>query len=226
MGRLFSGGGPGAQTPDGCSVELYGQLPYMGELDDVLAAFPAGGSVLELGCGTGRLGSRLANVGLSVTGVDESAEMLAQLPATVAAVCSPIEALALPQTFDVVLLASQLINHPSARLREAFAACARRHLRLGGLFLLQRHSPDWLATVKPGNVGSAGPLALYVQTVSREEMGVHITLRYEAPTGTWWQSFLTMPLDELQIEELLLGAGFANIRWFGEARLWASAVAQ
>lgn len=93
MSRGFSGTGPGVRTPDGCSVELYRRLPYMGELDDIEAALGAHDAVLELGCGTGRLCARMQASGLRVTGVDESAEMLAHLPAGVEAVCSTIEAL-------------------------------------------------------------------------------------------------------------------------------------
>lgn len=226
MDPLFSGAGPGVQTPDGSSVEFYRQLPYLGELDPVLGLVPARASVLELGCGTGRLCAHLAGIGCRVTGVDESAYMLAHLPAAVASVCSSIEALALPQTFDVVLLASHLINHPSTASRAAFAACARRHLQLGGLFLLQRHNPTWLNTVAPGYVGAVGPVALHVEAVSRDDHGVRLTLRWQASAGTWWQSFATVPLDEREIEALLLRVGFTQVRWHGEPRLWASAVAQ
>ena len=69
----FSGSGPGVRTSDGCSVELYRQLPYLGELDDILGGVPAGSSVLELGCGAGRLTRPLVERGLSVTAVDNSA---------------------------------------------------------------------------------------------------------------------------------------------------------
>ncbi|MGL4576270.1 MAG: hypothetical protein ACRCV9_15920 [Burkholderiaceae bacterium] len=50
----FSGAGPGVQTQDGCSVDLYMHLPYMGELDFLPKFLPAGATVLELGCGVGR----------------------------------------------------------------------------------------------------------------------------------------------------------------------------
>jgi len=36
MTHVFSGAGPGVQTDDGCSVELYRDLPYFGELGDIL----------------------------------------------------------------------------------------------------------------------------------------------------------------------------------------------
>lgn len=111
MRHSFTGEGPGAQTPDGCSVVLYRDLPYMGELEEVIDQFRPGMSVLELGCGTGRLCSRLVEVGCTVTGVDESSEMLACLPPQIHAVQSKVEDLDLARTYDVVLLASHLINH-------------------------------------------------------------------------------------------------------------------
>lgn len=221
----FSGDGPSARTPDGCSVDLYRQLPYLGELDDVLPALEAGASVLELGCGTGRLGERLASAGHWVTGVDESAEMLAHVPPSVATVCSPIEALALPHQYDAVILASNLINHPSAGLREAFVACARRHLARGGLFFVEKHDEAWLETAKVGRVGAEGPLVLHIESVSREKRRVRMTLRYETPTGTWRHAFEVVPLDERQVEALLRRAGFTDFVWIGKARRWVSAVA-
>jgi len=223
--ELFSGSGPGIQTRDGCSVDLYRRLPYIGELDDVLALIPPGSSILELGCGTGRLCSTLVASGFRVTGVDESPHMLSHVPAGAVAVCSSIESLSLPQTFDVVLLPSQLINHPSGVSRQAFAACARRHLRPGGRFLLQRHNPQWLCTVQPGPAGRAGAVAVHVESVAHENAGIRITMRYATSTATWRQSFLTVSLSELQIEALLRETGFATVRWHGEAKLWACAIA-
>jgi SAM-dependent methyltransferase len=221
----FSGDGPGVQTPDGCSVELYRQLPYMGELDEVIERFAEGTSVLELGCGTGRLCAHLASAGCLVTGVDESADMLASLPRGVEAVQSSIEDLELGRTFDTVLLASHLINHPSAHMRRAFARCARRHLNVGGLFVLMRHSPDWLKSVQVGPVGLAQGVAMHVEAVSREANLVHMTLRYQLANQVWRQSFSTVSLSEAEVEELLVSAGFSEVRWQGRQRLWALAVA-
>ncbi|WP_163508863.1 class I SAM-dependent methyltransferase [Fodinicola acaciae] len=78
------GTGQGPITPDGCAVDLYAQLPPAGEPEIVHAAIPPGGSVLELGCGTGRILRPLAAMGHDVVGVDESAEMLSH-----AAGCRP-----------------------------------------------------------------------------------------------------------------------------------------
>lgn len=225
MSFSFSGSGPGAQTADGCSVEFYRQLPYMGELDAVMPIFPTGGSVLELGCGTGRLCAHLASAGLQVTGVDDSAEMLSALPAGVNAVQSSIESLVLRRSFDVVLLASHLINHPAVATREAFVGCARRHLRNGGRLLLERHDPGWLAAARPGLAGRAGQVEFHVEAIARDHEFVHMTLRYERAGQTWRRTFTTVTLSEAQIEEQLRRSGFADVSWHGERTLWASAVA-
>ncbi|HET9557668.1 MAG TPA: class I SAM-dependent methyltransferase, partial [Actinomycetota bacterium] len=71
--------GPGAITPDGCSVELYALLPPMGEPEVVHAAVPPGTSILELGAGAGRMTHRLVELGHPVVAVDESGEMLARV---------------------------------------------------------------------------------------------------------------------------------------------------
>lgn len=225
MSYGFSGTGPGPQTPDGCSVELYRRLPYMGELDDIEAELAAHDAVLELGCGTGRLCARMLALGLRVTGVDESAEMLAQLPAGVEAVCSTIEALDLGRRWPAVLLASHLVNHPEPAVREAFVAAARRHLAPGGRFFVKRHDPAWLQMVQTGFVGAANGVAYHAERVERHGAEVTMRLRYEMDSTNWSQSFTTTALSEDDVEHLLEVRGLVDCRWLGTRRLWVMAAA-
>lgn len=226
MSPVFSGTGTGAQTPDGCSVELYRRLPYMGELGDVQGLLANTESVLELGCGTGRLCAVLASMGLKVTGVDESADMLRHVPSIAQAVHASIETLHLAAQFDTVLLASYLINHPDEHTRRAFVQCARRHVKRSGQFLVQRHNPEWLETVQSGYRSQANGIALCVEQVSREDGVVSMTLRYTDADAddSWRHSFSTRPLTEMQVEALLRDGGFTNIRWHGSRKLWACAM--
>src|SRR5256885_6246035 len=60
--------GPGEITPDGCAVDFYALVPPAGEAAIVHGAVPAGASVLELGCGTGRILRPLATLGHPVLG--------------------------------------------------------------------------------------------------------------------------------------------------------------
>jgi hypothetical protein len=52
-----------------------------------------------------------------------------------------------------------------------------------------------------------------------------MTLRYQLSSQVWRQSFSTVSLSEAEVEELLVSAGFSEIRWQGRQRLWALAVA-
>ncbi|OCX51315.1 methyltransferase [Mucilaginibacter sp. PPCGB 2223] len=55
----------------------YRDLMEQDYLDDLIARIPVGGSVLDLGCGTGKpIMEYLLSKGLQVTGVDASSEML------------------------------------------------------------------------------------------------------------------------------------------------------
>jgi SAM-dependent methyltransferase len=114
---------------------------------------PAGGSVLDLGCGTGELARAIAAAGMRATGSDISPEMLNR-----AASADPSGAVdwvqldpgwgRLPfqsKTFDAVVAASVLeyVDDPVAVLREC-----RRVLRPGGFVLCTvpdpRHPMRWM----------------------------------------------------------------------------------
>ncbi len=224
MTPAFSGSGPGAQTRDGCSVQLYRVLPYMGELADIEDELRRYDSVLELGCGTGRLCTRLLQFGLAVSGVDESAEMLANMPVGVRRIQSPIEDLNLQQTWDAVLLPSHMINHPDAKTRSALVRAGRRHVKPGaGTFYLRRHDPKWLESVQDGPLGEAFGVSMSAENVTMQDDIVSMTLRYKVDEDQWTQTFSAAVLSEAQVEDLLRQEGFAGTRWLGRNRLWAAA---
>ena len=226
MAHAFSGSGPGIQTPDGCSVDLYRVLPYMGELDDIEPALRRHSAALELGCGNGRLCRRMVELGLRVTGVDESPQMLAHLPPGVEGVLSSIEELSLGRRWPVVLLPSHLVNHPEEVVRSAFVAAARRHTSAAGTFFVKRHDPAWLATVLPGPIGESHGVSYYAEQVTRDGNQVKMTLRYQASGQKWTQSFSTTSLSEVEVEDQLHRHGFAHFEWFGLKRLWIAATAR
>jgi SAM-dependent methyltransferase len=116
-------------------------------------ARPAG-SVLELGCGNGRLTSALARAGVRVVGVDRSVPMLVSLGGRMAAeseeVRERVTALEgdftdLPDlgTFPLVLLPFNALHHARDH-RDVLALLdgVRRHLAPGGTFLLDCYLPD------------------------------------------------------------------------------------
>jgi 16S rRNA A1518/A1519 N6-dimethyltransferase RsmA/KsgA/DIM1 with predicted DNA glycosylase/AP lyase activity len=98
---------------DGSMADLYQRLTHSGESAVVHEAVPAGASILELGCGTGRMTRRLLELGHSVTAVDNDSGMLSHVPTEAEKVLGHIETLNLAAQYPVVLLASNLINHLS-----------------------------------------------------------------------------------------------------------------
>jgi SAM-dependent methyltransferase len=123
-----------------------GQSPH-GEADLVASYGPR--SVLDAGCGTGRVAVELARRGIEVLGVDLDPDMLAAARAKAPPlrwVRADLAELDLPDRFDVVLLAGNVVPYvPAARRAAAVAACAR-HLSPGGRlvtgFALRRSWPS------------------------------------------------------------------------------------
>lgn len=91
-----------------------------GEANFVMRFSP--GSVLDAGCGTGRVGRELYRRGVDVVGVDLDPEMLetarARCP-SVSWIEGDISVIQLGRTFDVVLMAGNVINFviPASRRR-------------------------------------------------------------------------------------------------------------
>ena len=120
---------------------------------------PAGGRILELGAGSGRVTVPLARAGFAVTALDHAPAMLAalderraRLPAAVAARISPVQGdlrtFALGRRFDLVIAAFNVVEHLYTRVEvDAFLRAVRRHLRPGArlAFDVQLPDPAWLA---------------------------------------------------------------------------------
>lgn len=115
-----------------------------GDAEIYAGLVPPGGSVLELGAGTGRLTADFAAQGLSVTGIDLSPAMLARAEARCASLADDVRAritlrrgdmaaLDLRQTFDAVICPFFTLAHvpAGAAWRNTFVVAAR-HLGQGG----------------------------------------------------------------------------------------------
>ena len=105
-----------------------------------LAAAAPGPSVLDVGCGTGRVALPLARAGHQVTAVDVDATLLAQLavraaPLPVEVLCGDARDLDLAsRDFGLCVTALQTIQLlGGAEPRARFLAAARGHLRAGGI---------------------------------------------------------------------------------------------
>jgi SAM-dependent methyltransferase len=218
----YSGTGPGPITPDGCAVELYQRLT-VGDEPDVIGRFaPAGGSILELGCGVGRVTHPLVDRGFAVTAVDESPDMLARVHGA-RTVCSPIEELDLGERFDVVLLASFLVHAGDPARRQGLLRACRRHVAGDGCVLLQREGRSWHGDV-PREHEIPGGLVRVVSSVPAGPGVQSVHIEYVFPDATWTQTFLSRPLTTAQFEEALAQAGLGQVSYPPGDGTWARAV--
>jgi len=112
---------------------------YMhGEADVVCSLLgPAGGTVLDAGCGTGRVSIELARRGIDVTGVDLDRSMLAEARA-VAGSLEWVEgdladpSLDLGRRYDVVVAAGNVMIFVTPGTEAAVVQTMARHLAPGG----------------------------------------------------------------------------------------------
>ncbi len=217
-----SGTGPGVIAPDGCSVEFYARMTEMGEPAIVHDAAGPGASILELGSGTGRITHPLVALGHPVVAVDESPDMLAYVR-DAETVCARIEDLALGRRFDVVLLASHLINADTGT-RTAFLAACRRHVAEHGYVIIQQHPPEWFSAVADSETTRDG-ITFRMRDISRPAPNlVSATVEYIAGDQHWTQTFTSMRLDETELAAVLADAGLGLDRYLTDDRAWFRAV--
>jgi SAM-dependent methyltransferase len=210
-------GAASARTSDGSPVELYKLLPAMGEPELIHSTIPAGATVLELGCGTGRITRELVALGHPVLAVDNSAEMLAEVR-TGETILSDIERLHLGRTFDCVLLMSNLVNAADAQ-RRAFLRCCREHVTEGGVVLIERLDPRTRSGVFTGDYG---PFQIEVEA-DREGDRVRGIVVYSLPDGRSWTHRFGRGgriLDDDALRAELREEKLDLVRVFGPKRRW------
>jgi SAM-dependent methyltransferase len=207
-----TGTGPGAITPDGCAVDLYALVPARHEPEIIDAAAPPNASILELGCGAGRVTHPLLALGHRVVAVDESPEMLAHIRGA-RTVLSRIEDLDLSTRFDVVVLSSHLVNVADDEQLGAFLATCARHVLATGCVVIQRHPLDWFDTLAPSRRSRpAGdgvePITFVLDGISRPAPDlVAATAEYLVGDRHWTQTFVARRLDDAQLNTALAQVG-------------------
>jgi SAM-dependent methyltransferase len=216
---MTAGTGPGAITADGCPVPVYLRLPPLGEARLVHDAAGSAASVLDLGCGTGRIAHPLLELGHPVTAVDFSADMLAHVHGA-ETVHSPIAGLDLGRTFDVVLMASHLVNTVDAEQRRALLATASRHLAGDGVLIAEVYPPDWFDNAGEGPGGHIGEVAVDMYDVRRNGDVLSATIRYRMDDSEWTQTFDALRLDEAALRRELRDAGLSFGKWLREDGSW------
>lgn len=176
--------------------------PLVEDIPWVVAwAAQAGGAVLELGCGSGRLLLPLAQAGHTVVGLDNSAAMLALAQAKLAQEPMAVQArvalhtadmthFSLPQTdFALALIPYNTLLHiPPAQLGRTLRTI-QAHLRPGGYLLMDSSNPAWLASAAEGeeweleqefeDTAAGEQVAQYAQySVNQQEQIFHLGWRF------------------------------------------------
>lgn len=109
-----------------------GENPH-GEADLVFSYHPR--SVLDGGCGTGRVAIELARRGIDVVGTDLDSDMISLARAKapeLSWVQADLSELDLPARFDAIVLAGNVIPYVAAGRRPAAVMACARHLVPGG----------------------------------------------------------------------------------------------
>ncbi|MBB2943561.1 2-polyprenyl-3-methyl-5-hydroxy-6-metoxy-1,4-benzoquinol methylase [Actinoplanes lutulentus] len=106
-----------------------------GEARMIDAMVPRGARILDAGCGTGRVGGRLAASGHDVTGVDLDPELIEEARRNHPGVrwqVGDLSELSLGETFDVVVCAGNVMTFAGPSSRAKILVRFREHLADGG----------------------------------------------------------------------------------------------
>src|ERR671933_2115478 len=206
-------------APDGSPVEVYLRLGA-GDVPAMLhAAMQPGATILDLGCGVGRLARPLAALGHPVTGVDESAAMLAHAHG-IETIESRIEDLDLGRRFGAVLAASHLINAPDSGERERLLATCRRHVVRDGVVLVERHPPGWTVTATP-QAGRIDDVEIELHDVERRGDGIlEAAVTYRVAGRSYTQRLTAADVDDAALAQAAHAAGLRVVRALDPERTW------
>ncbi|MGW7544712.1 class I SAM-dependent methyltransferase [Streptomyces sp. NPDC054770] len=205
-------------------MDLWATLPP-GDIPAIIEpVLPPNARILDLGAGAGRLTHPLAAAGHHVTAVDESAEMLSRIHRA-ETICSTIESLRLDREFDVVLLASHLVNVPDTAERNGILATCRHHVAEDGVVLIQRFTRRWAQEAGgPRYLGAGIESETTVEPKNSEGCDlVSVVARYSIGDQHWEQEYVTCLLDDSDLSADLNRARLQLDRWLSEDGRWVVA---
>ena len=133
-----------------------------GEADFVMRFAP--GSVLDAGCGTGRVARELARRGVDAVGVDIDADMLATAKRKSTDLvwhCADLASVDLGRTFDVIVLAGNVMIFLAPGSERQVVVNLARHLAPGGVLIAGfQLQPGRLGVERYDEIAAAAGLTL------------------------------------------------------------------
>ena len=188
-------------------------------------------TILDMGCGTGRLAVALAERGHNVTGADPSAGMMQvarSRPGSerVRWVDSDAKSLALDTRFDVIVMTGNVFQVflDDAEIR-ATLRTLRRHLAPGGRLAFETRNPlveewrGWTPALTREIITVPGVGAVEVHFDIAEANGAFVTYETHFSFGAGDVAVGRDTLRFVSREELaafLAEAGFTDVTWFGD----------
>jgi len=207
----------------GAPFDLYRLLEPADEPELIHGEAPEGATILDLGCGTGRITHPLIRLGHRVTAVDFDERMLREIEGA-ETVLSRIEDLDLGRTFGAVLLMSTLINRPDQSGRLALLAACRRHVAADGVVLIERYDPEIGIDDRPTQRQFAG-ITIRVSDVRRDGPLIYQSVEYDAGDRGNWRIRIdgryVLTDDETLAD--LAAAGLRLRHWIDDRHRWLAA---
>lgn len=208
-------------------AQVYDQLTFNVPYDEIAAYYDgiirgltSGRRMLDMGCGTGNLTTRLAAMGYDVIGQDASSEALsiaASKSSDIRWICQKMEETELGEEVDVVISTLDSINH--LENAETISHCfhkAAEHLKKGGAFVFDvntvyKHSEILCNETFVYEVD--GVYCVWMNSFAPGDCGVDIDLDIflEQKDGRYLRtmdSFREIALEESEYCRLLEQAGF------------------
>lgn len=208
--------------------ELTAAVPDSGQAVDFLAAHAGAGRVLELGVGTGRIACPLSSRGFDVTGLDNSAGMLARLRsrsdgAKVTVALGSFTEVPVEGEFSLIYAVFNTlfcVVTQDEQLRAIQAAA--RHLAPGGALVIETNLPDLARSDSSGrtlNTGGVERHRVFIEAAMHDPATQRIRTQTVVLSERGIQMFPLM-MRYFWPSELDLMARLANLRLEGRYGDW------